>query len=215
MYREKRKKMKKITLLLALIFAVNLTAQNQYEKGMNKAFELWGTQKNKEAAQLFERIANAEKDNWLPPYYAATVLIIDGFAIRDEAKLTAHLNKAQALLDKATAISKDNPEIIITQALLNTVYVAFDGQKYGMKLSGENIQLYTKALKIAPNNPRVVFAKAQWDIGGAKFFGQSTEPFCKEIKRAIELFKKEKKKGKFHPFGGVERAEEALKQCGK
>jgi hypothetical protein len=207
--------MKKITLLLALIFVTNITAQTQYEKGMNKAFELWGQQKNTEAAQLFERIASAEKDNWLPPYYAATVLIIDGFSIKDEVKLTTQLKKAQSLLDKANAISVSNPEIIITQAMLNTVYVAFDGQKYGMKMSGENIQLYAAALKIAPNNPRVVLGKAQWDIGGAAFFGQSTAPFCKEIKRSIELFKKEKKKGKFHPFGGIERAEEALKKCGK
>ena len=207
--------MKKITLILALIFAVNLTAQTQYEKGMNKAFELWGKQKNKEAAQLFERIATAEKDNWLPSHYAATILIIDGFAIKDEAALTTHLNKAQKLLDISKSISKNNPEILINQAFLNLVYVAFDGQKYGMKLSGANVQLYTKALQISPNNPRVVLAKAQWDIGGAKFFGQPTKPFCKEIERSIELFKKEKKKGMFHPFGGVERAEAALKQCGK
>jgi len=207
--------MKKITLLLALIFAVHLTAQTQYQKGMNKAFELWGAKKNTEAAQLFERIATAEKDNWLPSYYAATVLIIDGFAIRDEAELTTHLNKAQGLLDIAKSISKNNPEIIITQAFLNLVYVAFDGQKYGMSLSGKNVQLYAQALKIEPNNPRVVLAKAQWGMGGAKFFGQSTKPFCKEIERSIALFKKEKKKGEFYPFGGIERAEEALQQCGK
>jgi len=207
--------MKKVTLLLALIFAVNLTAQTEYEKGMNKAFELWGTQKNNEATQLFERISNAEKDNWLPSYYAATVMIVEGFSIKDETALTTHLNKAQEFLDKAKAISKNNPEILITQALLNTVYVAFDGQKYGMTLSGMNVQLYEQALQIDSKNPRVVLAKAEWGIGGAKFFGQSTEPFCKEIKRSIELFKVEKKKGAFHPFGGIERAEAALKQCGK
>jgi hypothetical protein len=205
--------MKKGTLLLALIFAANITAQTQYEKGMSKAFELWGTQKNKEATQLFERISNAEKNNWLPSYYAATVMIVEGFSIKDETALTTHLNKAQEFLDKAKAISKNNPEIMITQALLNTVYVAFDGQKYGMSLSGENVQLYEQALQVAPNNPRVVLGKAQWGIGGAKFFGQSTEPFCKEIERSIALFKEEKKKGAFHPFGGIERAEEALKEC--
>ena len=207
--------MKKVTLLLALIFAVNLTAQTPYENGMNKAFQLWGQQKNTEAIQLFERIASAEKDNWLPSFYAATILIIDGFSIKDETTLTTQLNKAQSLLDTANGLSKSNPEIIITQAMLNTVYVAFDGQKYGMKYAGENAQLYAAALKIAPNNPRVVLGKAQWDIGGAAFFGQSTAPFCKEIARSIELFKKEKQQEKFHPFGGIERAQEALKQCGK
>lgn len=207
--------MKKIILLAALIFAVHISAQTAYEKGMKKAFELWGQQKNTEAVQLFERIASVEKDNWLPNYYAATIMIIDGFSIKDESKLTDHLNKAQEYLDDASSLSENNPEIIITQAMLNLVYVAFDGQKYGMTLSGKNIQLYEQALKIAPNNPRVVLAKAQWDIGAAAFFGQSTTSFCKEIERSIELFKKEKPTGKFFPFGGIERAQEALKQCGK
>lgn len=207
--------MKKITLLLALVFAFNLSAQTPYEKGMNKAFSLWKTQKNAAATQLFERIASAEKTNWLPSYYAATILIIDGFAIKDEAALKTHLNKAQALLDQATAISEGNPEILITQAMLNTVYIAFDGQKYGMTLSGQNAQLYSKALAIAPNNPRVVLGKAEWDMGAAKFFGQSTAPFCEAIKRSITLFQKEEKKEKYYPYGGIERAEEAMKNCGK
>ena len=207
--------MKKITVLLALIFAVNISAQTPYEKEMNNALELWGQQKNTEAVQLFERISAAEKDNWLPRYYAATVLIVDGFSIKDETALTTQLNKAQEILDDATSLSENNAELFITQALLNLVYVAFDGQKYGMTLSGANVQLYEKALQIDPNKPRVVLAKAQWGMGAAKFFGQSTAPFCKEIKRAIALFKTEKKKGEFHPFGGVERAEEALKDCGQ
>ena len=207
--------MKKITLLLGLILSFNVTAQTQYEKGMDKAFSLWKSQKNTAAVQLFERIAGAEKENWLPSYYAATILIIDGFSIRDESALKAHLNKAQALLDQASAISERNPEILITQAMLHTVYVAFDGQKYGMTLSPKNSQLYSKALAIAPNNPRVVLAKAQWDMGAAKFFGQSTAPFCKEIKRSMTLFQKEEKKAMYHPFGGIERAQEAMKECGK
>ena len=207
--------MKKITLLLGLILSFNVTAQTQYEKGMDKAFSLWKSQKNTAAVQLFERIAGAEKENWLPSYYAATILIIDGFSIRDESALKAHLNKAQALLDQASAISERNPEILITQAMLHTVYVAFDGQKYGMTLSPKNSQLYSKALAIAPNNPRVVLAKAQWDMGSARFFGQSTAPFCKEIKRSMTLFQKEEKKAMYHPFGGIERAQEAMKECGK
>jgi len=42
--------MKKIVLILALVFAANLTAQTQYEKGMNKAFELGS---NKKILKLF------------------------------------------------------------------------------------------------------------------------------------------------------------------
>ena len=189
--------MKKFTLIIVILFAVSISAQSKYQTGMEKAFELWSANKTTEAAQLFERISKVEKDNWLPPYYAATIEIIGSFGLKDEAKLNAKLEKAQEFLDAAKSNSPNNPEIIITQALLNTGYIAFDGQKYGMTLSGKNAQLYAKALEIAPKNPRVILGKAEWDMGSARFFGQSVKPFCNEIKRAIELGKKEEIKEEF------------------
>ena len=104
---------------------------------------------------------------------------------------------------------------MITQALLNTAYIAFDGQKYGMTLSGKNNQLYAKALSIAPNNPRVILGYAEWNMGTAKFFGKPTQPYCDEVKRAITLSKKEEIKEEFYPKFIVSRAIEVLKGCKK
>ena len=207
--------MKKVITLIALVLAVNLSAQSEYEKGMTKAFEFWSANKSAEAGQLFERISNAEKENWLPPFYAATVQILESFQIKDENKLKSKLTKAQEFIDLAALNSPNNPEILITQALLNTAYIVFDGQKYGMSMSMKNTALYTKALKIAPNNPRVIFSKAENDIGAARFFGQSTAPFCKDVKKAIALSKEEKMTVKFYPTFLLKRAEEVLKKCEK
>lgn len=205
--------MKKYILLIGILYATNLCSQTQYQKGMQKAFQFWQTGKTAEASQLFERIAKAETANWLPSYYAATLEILGAFGLKDEAKLTAKLNKAQAFLDDAKSVSENNPEILITQALLNTAYIAFDGQKYGMTLSGTNAALYAKALQIAPNNPRVILGKAEWDMGSARFFGKPLTPYCNAIERAIELGKKEEVKEEFYPRFMLERAEQVLKQC--
>ena len=151
----------------------------------------------------------------MPAYYAATVEILSSFGLKDETILKAKLTKAQEFLDVAKSNSENNPEIIITQALLNLSYIAFDGQKYGMMLSGETSQLYAKALQIAPNNPRVILGNAEWNMGSARFFGKSTKPYCAEIKRAIELGKKEKIDIEFYPKFMLERAEGVLKQCKK
>jgi len=207
--------MKKFILLINILFvSINIVnAQTPYEKGMNKAFELWENNKITEATQLFERISKVEKNNWLPPFYVASLKIISSFGLKDEAVLKAKLTNAQKYLDEAEKISKNNPEIIITQALLNTAYIAFDGQKYGMRLSGQNYALYSKALQLAPKNPRVILGKAEWDMGGAKFFGKSIKPFCKDVKRALELFKTYQPKDKFYPKWGKKRAEGILKEC--
>ena len=209
--------MKKLFLFIGVIFALNVTAQSQYEKGMTKAFELWGQGKITEASNIFERISNAEKDNWVPAYYAGYINAITAFGIKDEATLKVRMEKVKSFLDRADGISPKNPEIMIMQALHNTAYIAFDGQKYGMTLSGENAQIFAKAIQIAPNNPRVILQKAEWDMGAAKFFGKSTEPYCKDIERTIPLFQNEKKSAlKFAPSWGKERAVQVLKEsCGK
>jgi len=205
--------MKQLIIIAILLISVCTNAQTNYEKGMQKAFELWSTNNPTEASNMFERIAKAEPDNWLPAYYAAQINITNSFGLRDEEKLTAQLKKAQDLINDATAISKNNPEIMVLQALLHTAWVAYDGATYGMTLSGKVAELYAKAEAIAPENPRVVYCKAEWDIGGAKYFGQDTAPFCKDLERAIELFANFKPETPFHPNWGKERAAQLLEAC--
>ncbi len=204
--------MQKLAIILALFITSLLSAQTNYEKGMQKAFELSVTNPM-EASNLFERIATAEPDNWLPSYYAARVIILNSFGETDKDKLTAQLAKAQDLINDATAISKNNPEILVMQALLHTAWVAFDGATYGMTLSGKVVALYQQAEQIAPNNPRVVLNKAEWAMGGARFFGQDTAPFCKDVEHALELFANFKPESLFHPNWGIERAQQVLAEC--
>jgi hypothetical protein len=205
--------MQKLVIILVLIMSNVINAQSNYEKGMQKAFELWGTNNPVEASNMFERIASAESDNWLPAYYAAQINIVNSFGLRDENKLSEQLKKAQDLINDATAISKNNPEILVLQALLHTAWVAYDGASYGMTLSPKVEALYTQAQQIAPNNPRVVYCKAEWGIGSARYFGQDTKPFCKELERALELFANFKPETPFHPNWGKDRVEILLESC--
>lgn len=207
--------MKNIIIIVSLLIATTIGAQGNYEKGMQKAFELWGSNNPTEASNLFERIAKAEPDNWLPAYYAAQINILKSFGLRDEEKLSAQLKKAQNLINDATAISKNNPEIMVLQALLHTAWVAYDGATYGMTLSGKIIELYAKAEVIAPENPRVVSSKAEWNMNSAKYFGQDTAPFCKDLDKALELFTNFKPETPFHPNWGKDRVEQLLESCKK
>ncbi len=157
-------------ILILLVVTINLQAQTAYEKGMQSAFDLWDQDKLTEASNLFERIAGVEKDHWLPPFYAGYTLVLSAFEIDDEARLKLTLDKAKNLLTEAEKRSPKNPDIMIVQASHNTAYINFDGQKYGMTMSSKNASIYNEALKIAPENPRVILAKAEWDMGSARFF---------------------------------------------
>lgn len=204
--------MKKLLVIAIAFLSFSGISQTQYQKGMQKALDLWAENKPNEAVNLFERIATAEPNEWLAPFYVSYITTIQGFGEKDEAKLKSKMDKALEFLNVAKAISKDNPELLILDALWHTVWVAYDGAIYGMKYGGKVTVIYQEALKLASNNPRVVINKAEWDIGGAKFFGQPTEPFCKEIQRAIDLFADFKPEGEFYPKGGLERAKNLLEE---
>ncbi|MDH3323732.1 MAG: hypothetical protein OEM04_12120, partial [Flavobacteriaceae bacterium] len=138
-----------ITIALILITIIT-NAQNNFEKGMQKAFELWGSNQWEEAENLFERIANAEPQQWLPHYYVAQMNSLKSWNLKDETILKAQLEKAQEHLDAAMNISENNPELLVMQAQVLTNWVAFDGQTYGMKYSAKVTELYAKAYTIAP-----------------------------------------------------------------
>ncbi len=207
--------MVKVITVCALFMSTFIVAQSQFEGGMAKGFELWGAGKNDEASAMFERIASAEKNSWLPNYYVALVNTTASFQTKDKEKINALLAKAQDALDKELALDQSNAELMVLQAMIYTAWVVYDPMTNGMKYSSKVMAEYAKAEGIAPNNPRVIFGKAEYEIGGAKYFGKDIKPMCAEIERAVTLFATFKPESAFHPSWGLDRALEAQKECNK
>lgn len=202
-----------VSITFVLFTSLVLVAQDQYTKGMTKAMSLWGEGKIIEASNLFERIALAEEDNWIPYYYVAQVNTTSSFGEKDVKKLTRQLDKAKEFVAIAQRISPDNPELLVQEAMINTAWMAFDGATYGPVLAGKNTQIYNKALKLAPENPRVVYSKASWDMGSARYFGKDTAPYCADVERALQLFATFESELPFYPSWGEEQAKKELEQC--
>ena len=205
--------MTKIITAFTLFVCSLLAAQTPYEQGMGKAMQLWGEGKNTEAVATFERIASVEKTNWLPNYYVSFISTLEAFGTKDKEKLAALLTKSQDALDSATLISPNNPELMVLQSLLYTAWIVSDPMTNGMKYSGLAMEQYEKALIIAPNNPRVVYSKAEFEIGAAQYWGTDTKPMCEALAKSIDLFANFKPETPFSPKWGLDRAQEALKNC--
>ena len=205
--------MKKTITTIALFFVLVISAQGQFEQGMGKAFQLWGEGKNTEASAMFERIAAAEKNSWLPNYYVALINTTTAFGTKDVAQINLLLNKAQSALDIELIKTPNNAELLVVQAMIHTAWITFDPMTNGQKLSATVMGLYGKAKAIAPENPRVIFGKAEFEIGAAQFWGTDTKPLCAQIEKAIGLFATFKPETPFSPKWGLERAQAAFKNC--
>jgi len=207
--------MTKIITTIAFFICSLLAAQTQFEQGMGKAFALWGEGKNTEASAMFERIAAAEKNSYLPNYYLALINTTAAFTEKDKTKLDLMLTKAQDALDVEMIKDQNNAELYAMQALIYTAYVVADPMTNGQKYSAKVMEAYAKGKAIDPNNPRIVFGEADYQLGGAKWTGVDTKPLCAQIDKAVELFATFKPETSFSPKWGLERALESQKNCKK
>ena len=195
------------------VFMGSICAQSKYEQGMTKAFDLIEQNKIDQAVALFERISKAETDNWIPTYHATHTLVWSSFNITDEEQRLNVLERAKQLLKETYKRSPNNPEVLSLEAKLLTSYMAFDpatyGMMYAMKIEGINQRAY----QLAPDNPRVLVGKIQYDAGKAQFFGEDITPYCEEMKEIIPKFKTEENQVTFAPSHGLREAEGFISQC--
>lgn len=205
--------MDKLIIILLLMVSGMLRGQSNYEEGMTRAMELWEQDKTEEASALFQRISSAEKDSWLPNYYVAMVNTTAAFRTKDYTQVNQYLTRAQEALDKELAVHPDNAELLVLQAMIHTAWIAYDPMSYGQSLSGKVMQLYAKAEKLAPENPRVILSKAQFEMGSARFFGTDVKPICAQVERSIDLFDNFKPESHFHPNWGKQEAMQTLNTC--
>lgn len=207
--------MKKVLLVLTLAFmtASVVKSQTQYESGMQKAFELWKEGKSTEAVALFERIGQADKENWIPLYHAANVLIVSQFEMTDLTMKNSMLEKAKTVIEEAHKRSENNSEIITLEGMLYTGYVAMDPGTFGMKYSPMIMQLHSTAVALNPDNPRALANKIQYEMGSARFFGNDLTPYCAQMKEILPKFENEKSDVPFAPSGGFESAKLVAESC--
>lgn len=203
-------------VLLVVVYLISQVAQSQtkFEQGMEQAFKLMGENKNTEAVNLLERIANAEPMNWLPPYHIAFLKTRTSFSIKDKTKQEAEIQSAEDYIASADALSPNNSEVYVVKAFLNVAKIASNPMVNGAALSGPTVALYKKAISLDESNPRAHSGLAEFEMGGARFFKQDLTPFCKRLQESIKLYEAFKPAEKFAPNWGKEWTLHVIKSCG-
>jgi len=204
--------MNKILLYIILLsLATGLTAQDNSEYMMvmvkqKKAFKMARNEQDFQGlANTFERIANAETDQWHPLYYAGLCYINMSLVTDAGSQKDTYLDKAQTFIDKALEIYPDESELYVLQGLLfqGRIQVAPEerGQVYSMKAS--------EALNLAkdynPDNPRVYYLLGLNEIFIAQSTGGDLDKACLQFKTAVDKFKNPRPQHVLSPTWGGER----------
>ena len=161
-------------------------------------------------ANAFERIADAEKNQWLPYYYAAYCNATAGLMIGSEGdmmvakadKTDPYADKAEKLISKAEALEKNSSEIYVIKKMIATLRMMGDVMSRAQTYMPEAASMLAEAKKLNPDNPRVYILDAQDKYFTPEQFGGSKEEAKKLFEKAKQLFETFKPASTIHPNWG-------------
>jgi len=207
--------MKQLLVIVSLFFAGMVAAQSKYEGAMGKGLEQFKDAKTAEdmatTSAFFERVADAEKDKWLPYYYAAYANHLTGW-MNPKADKDKVAEKTKDLLAKAEAIERNSELYCLRQMVAiqqMTVDVMARYQTYGTEATAS----LEKAVEADPTNPRIYYLRGQTLMNTPEAYGGGKAVAKKLFEKSLELYKTFKPASPFHPNWGKEDAEKLLAAC--
>lgn len=161
----------------------------------------------------FERIAHAEKAQWLPYYYAALLVVNHGFMSGDMSGMDPVADKAEVLLNKADSLSPANSEISVVRAMIATARMVVNPMQRYMEYGPQMEAHLEKAKQLDPANPRPHYFKAENLKNTPEQFGGGCAAALPELQKAKEKFDVFKPASELHPGWGLSSTEMLLNDC--
>lgn len=164
-------------------------------------------------ANNFERIASAEKSQWLPYYYAAFCQVNYGFIQQDKSKTDGYADKAAELIAKADSLSPNNSEISCIKSMIASCHMMVDPAQRWMEYGKESSSNLEAAISQDPNNPRPYYLKGQGLRYTPEQFGGGCKTAKPELQSALDKYAVFKPSSELAPDWGRQRTEMLLNEC--
>lgn len=212
--------MKKLILLAAIAFITTATcAQSEkYMASMKANIAAIDTSFKNPAnllnlANKFERIATAEKTQWLAYYYAALCLVNYTYMEQDKSKIDAIADKATELIDKADALQPDNSEISAVKSMIASAHLMVNPMQRFMEYGQEAQSFIDAAMKQDPTNPRPEYLKGQGLKYTPEQFGGGCATAKPVLQSSLAKYNTFKPASDIHPNWGKQRVEMLIGEC--
>lgn len=212
--------MKRLFFSIALIaITVSVNAQSEKFAGaMQSGFEKMGSAQSpadwQTIAATFERIANAEKNQWLPYYYAALALSTQGWMDQqlDKDANSAKIKSLCTLAEGLTTDAKDKAEILSVVNMACTQQMMVDPSARWMTFGMEAGKALEEAMQLDPTNPRLHYLKGMSLFGTPAQFGGGKDKAKPVFEKALELYESAEVKPMYPDWGKKETAD-MIQQC--
>lgn len=164
-------------------------------------------------ANNFERIATAEKKEWLPYYYAAFCQVNYGFMEKDKSKVDAIADKATELINKADSLNPNNSEISCIKSMIASCHMMVNPMQRWQEYGAESNSNMEAAMAQDPTNPRPYFLKGQGLKYTPEQFGGGCKTALPVLQTALEKYASFKAASDIHPNWGKEISQQLVDAC--
>jgi len=164
-------------------------------------------------ANSFERIATAEKTEWLPYYYAAFCQVNAGFMEQDKTKTDGIADKANELIKKADSLAPNNSEISCIKSMIASCHMMVNPQERWQQYGAESSSNMEAAMKQDPANPRPYFLKGQGLKYTPEQFGGGCATAKPQLQIALEKYNSFNPASEIHPDWGKQIVEKLISDC--
>jgi hypothetical protein len=206
-----------IAIFCTAFFTTAFAQSERYTGAMQKNIETIATAKTPaemhDLSNAFERIADAEKNQWLPYYYAAMTEVINGFMQTDKTGADAIADRAELLINKADSLETKNSEISCIKSMIASLRMMVNPMQRWQEYGALSTQLIEEAKQQDPTNPRPFALQAQnLFYTPAQFGGGCTtaKPVAEEGVKLLNVFQA---KSPLHPSWGKTQFDMVLGQC--
>ena len=212
--------MKKIILLLSVtILSIAAFAQSEkYTAAMKKNIAVMDSAFAKpdlflSLANTFERIGTAEKNQWLPYYYAAYCRVNFGLMQQDKTANDPIADKATDLIAKADSLQPNNSEVSVIKSMIATLKMTVNPQQRYMQYGAVIEKELQKAMAQDSANPRPYLIKGQNLKYTPAQFGGGCKTAKVQLQKASEKFAAFKPAFTISPDWGKAYSEKLLTEC--
>ena len=212
--------MKKLVIVSTLIFisVVSFGQSEKYVAAMKKNLSAIDTSFKNPAdllalANNFERIATAEKNQWLAYYYAAFCQVNYGFMMQDKDKVDAIADKATDMINKADSLMPNNSEISCIKSMIASCHMMVNPMQRYMEYGPESNSNMEAAMKQDPSNPRPYYLKGQGLKYTPEQFGGGCVTAKPALQTAMDKYGTFKPAGELYPNWGKAQVEMLLQGC--
>lgn len=206
-----------LTIVICFLTVTHIHADDsKYEKAMKKNLSkidsAMGVVAMLDVANGFERIAFAEKDKWLPYYYASFMLTLASFTDTTADSKDGYLDKADNFINIADSLEEDQSEIYVLKGMIAQARMQIDPMNRWMKYGPIANNNFLKAMKIDTLNPRPEYLQGVSLYYTPEQFGGGPGPAKRLLEKSLEKFNQFIPDNDLMPNWGRELVERMLEQ---